>query len=504
MSAASASPAFRNGALDLPARTLGLLARSWAPVAFWFVLGYLVHDLTLRGSAWLAGHNAWLGFAGLSVGVLVLLSSTIMMFHAVLPAPGAAGTHVPTGGGPLDVTAVLPRVLPLSPTGAPTPAESATSATSATSAHERGRMVDQIAEAILPFLIFYGAWGLFTDEVRTWGVHVVNSDIGQGLGILSGLGAATGVPLAIAVGSWLVRAVLERLYAQRGGRLLGVAVALFEANWMFFAVVSVSVVIGQAIDWVTGRVAWVATRDGIAGAFHAGTDWAFGWADGIWATLPLDQVGAAWHWLSAQFGDDVADGLVLPLLWLVIAAVVFGEQMDADERVVADSRLAGAGTLFQRLPAKAQLLSDLLTREIRDKWTPLVNGLRFVLRAGPVFYLTFCLLYVLIEASTGWAFIGVTHLIGPHPWQWWFPRLGPLEFAEQTVREVVRIALLAAAFEACRARAGAGRPDGRSAATAADATGATSAGTRGTPAPPPPPAPGFAGWSPPASVRRTP
>ena len=468
-------------ALRLPVRTLGLLGRFWAPLGFWFVLGYLVHDLVLRGAAWLAHRDQWLGFAGLSVGVLVLLSSTIMMFHAVRPGlESFAGPGAGAGGGA---------------GGGSGGGHSAPAAPPA----EGHRMVDEIASAILPFLIFYGAWGLFTDEVRTWGVHVLNQSVGEGITVLSVLGTAAGLPLAIAIGSWAVRAVLEFRYNRRGGRLLGVLVALFEANWMFFAVISVSTVIGQGVDWLTGRVAWVATREAVGGLVESMVRWTGGWTEGWLPASPLVLAGDAWQWLTAQFGADVADGLLLPLLWLTIAAVVFGEQMDADDRIVADSRLARADTMFRNLPRQAQLVADVITREVRDKWTPTVNGFRFVLRAGPLFYLTFCLLYVLVEAATGWAFIGVTHLVGAHPWDWWFPRLAPLEFAEQGVRDILHIALLAAAFETCRRRARTTSADQDDAPTAVLSLG----GARGTAARHRPPVPAAAPPPPPSPVRRT-
>ncbi|WP_020574365.1 hypothetical protein [Actinopolymorpha alba] len=401
-------------ALALPARTLGLLGRHWAPLAFWFVVGYLAHDLSLRGSAWLAHRNQWLGFAGLSVGVLIQLTTTIMMLHALRPG------LVPFGG--------RYRSRVLSPTVVPS---------------DQPRLVVQIAETILPFLIFYGAWGLFTDEVRSWGVHVLNQGFGAGIDIVDVFGSVTGVPLAIAAGSWLIRAVCERIYNLRGGRTLGVVVALFEANWMFFGVISVSVLSADAVGWVTGRVAWVESRDAISGLlstvghYFPGVEW-------------LTQT---WGWLIGHYWPDIKDGLLLPLLWLTIAAVVFGEEMDRDGRVIAGSRLERAGTLFQRLPTRMQAATELFSRGFRDKWTPLVNGLRLVLGAGPVFYLTFCLCYVLIEVGTNWAFIGTTQLLGAHPWDWWFPRLAPIDFVQQGVHEVLKVALLGAAYEACMDRA---------------------------------------------------
>lgn len=123
-------PAAHFASLALPtllARVARLLHRCWAPLLFWFTLGYLLHDLALRGSAWLAQRHQWLGFAGLAVGVLITLSTTILMFHALRSA----------------LASVARGEAPASSTEPPRP--------------RTRRVVDEIGETILPFLVVYGA-----------------------------------------------------------------------------------------------------------------------------------------------------------------------------------------------------------------------------------------------------------------------------------------------------------------------------------------------------------
>lgn len=388
--------------LSLPGRTLGLVGRFWVPLVFWFTAGYLAHDLALRGAALLALRNKWLGFAGLSISVLIMLASTIMMLHAVRPG------LTPFGGVRRQPQPVQdePRVESSPP------------------------IVDAIAETILPFLVFYGAWGLFVDEVRTWGTHAINQSLDAGLNAVDITENATGIPLAIAVGSWLIRAALETLYNRRGGRVLGLSTALFEANWMFFAVISVSAIIGNAYDWIAERQVWETIRESLA--MLPGLDLA--WLANVWAALQ-------------PYFPTVKDGLLQPLLWLTIAAVVFGEKMDRDADVIANSRFQAVGQAFGRLPRPVQRVTELFSREVREKWTPLANGVRFVLTAGPIFYLTYCLCYMVIDSGTAWLEVLAMRVIGPHPFDWWWPWLTPLEFVQQGLHEVLRIALLAAAFE---------------------------------------------------------
>lgn len=387
--------------LSLPGRTLGLVGRFWVPLLFWFTAGYLAHDLVLRGAALLALHNKWLGFAGLSISVLIMLASTIMMLHAVRPG------LTPFGG-----VRRLPVPVPEQPRVESSPP-----------------IVDAIAETILPFLVFYGAWGLFVDEVRTWGTHAINQSLDAGLNAVDITENATGIPLLIAVGSWLIRAGLETLYNRRGGRVLGLSTALFEANWMFFAVISVSAIIGNAYDWIAQRMVWEIVRETVAFVVPDLT-----WVANAWASLQ-------------PYVPTVKDGLLQPLLWLTIAAVVFGEKMNRDADVIANSRFQSVGRAFERLPRPVQRVTELFSREVRDKWTPLANGVRFVLTAGPIFYLTYCLCYMVIDAGTEWLEVLAIRVIGPHPFDWWWPWLTPLNFVQQGLHEILRIALLAAAFE---------------------------------------------------------
>ncbi len=389
--------------LSLPGRTLGLVGRFWVPLLFWFTAGYLAHDLVLRGAALLALHNKWLGFAGLSISVLIMLASTIMMLHAVRPG------LTPFGGVRRQPR---PRPVQEQPRVETSPP-----------------IVDAIAETILPFLVFYGAWGLFVDEVRTWGTHAINQSLDAGLNAVDITESATGIPLLIALGSWLIRAGLETLYNRRGGRVLGLSTALFEANWMFFAVISVSAIVANAYDWIAQRMLWETLRETVV------------------AVVPdLTWFANAWAALQPSF-PTVKDGLLQPLLWLTIAAVVFGEKMDRDADVIANSRFQSVGRAFERLPRPVQRVTELFSREVRDKWTPLANGVRFVLTAGPIFYLTYCLCYMVIDAGTEWLEVLAVRVVGPHPFDWWWPWLTPLHFVQQGLHEILRIALLAAAFE---------------------------------------------------------
>lgn len=404
---ASLSPA------RLPVSMFRLLGRNWAVLIFWYVVSHAAHDLLLIGAAWVGQRQKLLGLSVLSLAVLALLAGTILMLYALR-----------------DSLPSLRRTGPAPSWWEPNAG--------------RGELLHTVAETILPFLVFYGAWGLFIEDARDYSIEGINqAGFGSENGFVLNFGddwRALLVPLGVAIGTWIVRAVCERFHNKTGNKALGVAAAVFEANWMLFTVAFVGTIIGQITGWLTGRVFWHAIGDQVIAVLRT--------LDGLLAALALPQVSAVWHWFAGYL-PDLKDGLVLPILWLTITAVVYGEEVTSDGKLVADSHRLNrvAERTWERLPDRARYFGELFSREWRDKYVPFVNGLKLVLRGGAVTYLLFCLTYVLLKVATDWAFIGVTELIGAHDWSWWWPRLPVLEFFRDGAYEVLRLCLLAAAFD---------------------------------------------------------
>jgi hypothetical protein len=90
---------------------------------------------------------------------------------------------------------------------------------------------------------------------------------------------------------------------------------------------------------------------------------------------------------------------------------------------------------------------EVLTRELRDKWLPAVYGLRMVFRAGMLQFGVFCALFAGLEALAPMAERGVYYLLGQHELGWWQPRLSLVDFFVELVHQVLRVCLLAAAFD---------------------------------------------------------
>ncbi|MFC3999914.1 hypothetical protein ACFOVU_28640 [Nocardiopsis sediminis] len=402
----------------LPLYALDLARRYWAPLLCVYAAGTFLHDMVLRGMVRLSEIDPTVALLGLSISVLVTLTTTIIMFHMLRPGLPTVDIEL-VGSLPPERTTL--------------------------SARER-HVVDAVAMAILPFLLFYSAWGMFGEEFRLYSQGLLNE---RGLdGYLeSGRLSAIGLPLVFAVGSYLLRMLCERFYVRRENKVLGVLTALFEANWMFFAVFSVVHITTVGQEWLTGRVFWVGVQTEILDSVRA---------LGELTALPLEfGYLAALEGVATAWGH-LKDGLVGPLLWLTIAAVIYGAEVESSEQLFSKgTRVGRIEERVGRLPGVATGVGRFAQRGVREKYTPFLNAFRFILRVSPVFYLSFCLYYVLLELGFEWLHRGILVLIGPNDFLgWWWPWLPPIDFAVGALHELLRVCLLAATFEVALRRVG--------------------------------------------------
>lgn len=275
---------------------------------------------------------------------------------------------------------------------------------------EEESFTDAIGRALFPFVVIYLAWGMYTDDVRAFTRVDVERNLdsaahGSVAGLLLDIGDLWIALIATAI-AWGFKVVLER-YRER--RPAGLLLAYFETAFNLFAVSSVLLIAGRGTAWVTSR------RDWPSGA------------------LPpyLEMVGLAFSTLA------------LPLVWLAMAAVVYGVGVEAD-----DHEAALEGTRLHRMVKAGDRHRTLLrlTTGQRERWVPLIHTTRLILRAGAPALGMFCLCYVTVDLAVAYGFRGALHLIGPdHDPAAWRPILVPLEFGRELARNVLHVGLLAAA-----------------------------------------------------------
>ncbi|GAA3787692.1 hypothetical protein GCM10022226_02580 [Sphaerisporangium flaviroseum] len=391
----------------LPFDTFRLAGRLFLPLAFYYSLGVLVHRGVILLAVRLAepkGWHAYLGFGVLSLGVLVTLTAYIAMLNM---AGRSLGTQV---------------------------------AEAHTIDERERKMVDAIAHTLLPFLVFYSAWGLFVADLKAFQrlSNELHPEISlEWINLLTDLFDVNVLVVIITAVLFGIKVVCERLYRARGNRIMGVANSLFECMWMFFGIISLGNWIGVGVDWLTSRVVWEETM-------------------GLFDRMPLAQDLKHGLEVLAPYLPDLKDGLLQPLVWLAIAAVVYSSSMTEEKKIIEGTRVEKrVSGVWRRLPGPVQAAAEFFSRGFRDKYVPLANGFRLVLSGGPLLYLTFCLVYVTLEALSSVGFIALTRLIGPHEVLWWQMWEGAVVYPLSLLHEVLRVCLLAVTFDLALRRASA-------------------------------------------------
>ncbi|TYK43700.1 hypothetical protein [Actinomadura decatromicini] len=387
--------------LILPWATLKLAGRFVLPLALWFTVGELLRYGVMYAGYELGTKKGAIGTVApiTTIGLLVVITLTVavLMVHSV--REGLDVVHAREADGDLTPWAVGNEESVIGATG----------------------------RAALPFVVFYLAWGLQGEDAREFANmassrgFAENGIQGQidGLGMLLSLEKHVGLAIGLTAGLFVIKVAAEWRLEERLPRAIGALIAFLEVNFALFGIFTIDHLRGEGVDWLTARQAWT------------------------WVTDTAGPVLDLWP----PFKDAVLGALI----WLVIAGVILG--LDAgDEQVVlgrgrAGRRLAQAGGV-----GRTNSVRELLTRGFREMWLPAWYGLRLVRRSGMMPFATFCALFAGLDVAEDASRRAVYELIGPHEVTWWIQALPFVGYGTELVFEILRICLLAAAFNLVMAR----------------------------------------------------
>ena len=398
-----------------------------------YLIGWLGSQAALRLAVWAGDLSAWLALALFALNFVALLAALVLILRLL--------------GRELGIRDLLP-------------AEESV-------ADGRDESVSRLlAVTLLPFLGLYAAFGQVTEAASTLATeqttrYGVLGSAGTVLGVLND--AATQHPwrlVLVVVGVYAVRRGLDLLHERTGRQLLGLLVAFVESFFLLLVILGGIRLVQQARLWLEDRVLWSwgsTVRDAVAA---------------VLARLPLD-VPAVLARAAGFLGDEVwpvlAEVVSQPVVWLAVAALVYGSQVLSLAEVWRKSQGVARGwpvpaaltrVRLVRLPgglgpaprglrrvageARAAFLGD-----VDDKYLPTVHSLRLILRAGLVFLGSFVLAHGVISALTGYAGSLLLRLLGGHTVDFWLV-WGPwVDLAQVLPFEPLRLCLLAVAFRRC-------------------------------------------------------
>ncbi|MEO9339783.1 hypothetical protein ABFT80_20365 [Mesorhizobium sp. SB112] len=389
----------------------GLLGRFWPQLLLIGCVGYIARDLLLIAAVTVGLQHPLGGMVVLSLVVLSKLLVVVMMFAALrsgLPALASLRHEAPgstTGGG---------------------------------WRRDGDRMLAVTAAVILPFFAYYAAWGFLGDTVREYSRLALDRvQLGERLQIfelLNSRGLVASILLCWAV-RWIAKRMNDRSHGP-GWRFLIVAA---DTSWIFIGLYALSAWKDELIVWL-GETLFTGDIDA-----------------GIGASLSMAAF-AAEGFIPVEFRQPELFGQVqrfffyalLPLVWLVIAAIINGYELSATS---ARGPAMTSGAVTWR-----KWLRDFIAHFLggyRARYRPVWDCLTLTLGTGLATLLTFVVVYRALNWLSAWLWYGTTRLLGPYDLTTWQAIAGILDILIGSPSDLdggllfgaVRIALLAAILE---------------------------------------------------------
>ncbi|MEW5811995.1 MAG: hypothetical protein AB1925_21425 [Actinomycetota bacterium] len=409
------------------ARPFVLFWRYWPQLAACYLLGLLGRRGAIELAAWAGYDNDLWAAVIMPLAGLARLGSYVAMFFVLRPA--------------------IPALAALPPRAA--------------------RRVDIFATVIVPFFAIYLAWKMFAEDWIAFEDRALGYRIGEAMTTPGGVelhpeslpvGTVTWVLIAAAL---VLRYTLSRFKDHLPRWMIAIRVYV-DALWVFLGL---SLAASQEVTFFINPSGWLAQRRIVV------------WFNETRAELfshfrPLEILWDTVTWLVGT----VFGGATIPLLWLAVAAIVYGVTMPEDWRSAArrvageraDRLLDRAATRQKRVRARWSQLPDIRREEARDvllsrlgNYRPITDSARLILHGGVVALALYVFGYLGLawldmagsfyrpEVRAGQLFRGVAWLLGPHPQAYWDAVRPTVVFISHVLIEPLRVCLIASTVALC-------------------------------------------------------
>ncbi|WP_245360597.1 hypothetical protein [Kribbella aluminosa] len=395
-----------------------LFGKAWPRLAAVFLVAQLVH----RGLQWVAVQaGAKAEAAGIAVLALLVVVSLAMYVTMFLVLRGelpfhrravAEGTLAPDGMEPGN----------------------------------EHRPLDAIAAAMLPFLAFYAAYKFLQNEALNYEYQLAVKKVNDiAATVLTGGTApqqsdglqslSTWLFIGLGVTAYLLRFVFKKWRKDREGPVRKLFVTYLEALWIFVVAYQATSVIPPPLTWLKGRRLWQWLQDG------------YTWV--LDHVLGVNQVREVWDSVTGFIASGIGDlwsAAVLPLMWITMTAVIYGRVVQKLEK--PRWRFDRITNRWQQTPRIVRVAGNSVVADWKDRWNPVMNALRLVLRSGLRPMLGYFLAWAVVTfaASAVWIILKLW-VLGPHTLQFWLVIDEPLNLITDGLKTMLQVCLLAAAYD---------------------------------------------------------
>jgi len=305
----------------------------------------------------------------------------------------------------------------------------------------RRAFVDALLAGILPFVAFYAAWGYLREDAAAYFSRLLEVNTGliaedilggaerAGDGAVGELSLGP-VTIAIIVAAFAGRWLWKR-YRSRLPQAFAALAVYLEVLWVYLSVTLIADALRIVTEWVQDRQAMV-------------------WLADVREWVGAQLAPVAWVWDAVEWALGEVGGIVLlPIAWLTIAGVIYGQ-------AVAPQTARLGGVVAARARARFDTLPSRLRARLRDIWSDLVSrfqpigrALLLMWRAGPVLIGSYILLFTVVLALGAVLELGITRVIGPQELGGFWMVNAPLIFLfVPLVIEPLRVVLVASAYDA--------------------------------------------------------
>lgn len=310
------------------------------------------------------------------------------------------------------------------------------------------RPIDALAAALLPFLAFYAAYKFLQEEALDYeyqlAVHKVNDTVATVLGGGNVAPPSTGLEalstwlfIGLGVTAYLLRFFFKRKGKNSGGPVRRLFVTYLEALWIF-------VVIYQASSFIPSPKSWLKDRQ-ISAWVHDAYVWVLD------HMLGVEKVREVWDAVTGFVAAGIGDlwsAAVLPLMWITMTAVIYGRAVHKADKLERRWRFDRITNRWQQTPRIVRVAGNSMVSDWKDRWTPVADAFRLVVRSGLRPMLGYFLAWAVVTflASEVWIFLK-DYVFGPHSLRFWLVIDEPLTLVTDGLKIMLQVSLLAAAYD---------------------------------------------------------